>query len=156
KNYRFSVTVQNATGINNCVSLLVKEGQMEVAPIPDQPYKKVKEVGFIIHPQVITDAHATVLESRTEDDIVFHSLSWLDKNVPWEELRLRTFVRRISDGAEFDLESKTIPFAQSPSVGGVLQFNYNEYLPQFLDSPERNKVELRLTGASTALDYEVE
>ena len=86
-------------------------------------------------------------ESRTEDDIVFHSIFRLDKNVPWEELRLRTFVRRISDGAEFDLESKTIPFSQFPSVGGVLQFNYNEYLPQFLDSPERNKVELRLTGS---------
>lgn len=156
KNYRFSVTVQNATGINNCVSLLVKEGQMEEAPIPDQPYNKVDEVGFIIHPQIITDVHSTTLESRTEDDIVFHSIFRLDKNVAWEELRLRTFVRRISDGAEFDLESKTIPFGQFPEVGGVLQFNYNEFLPQFLDSPERNKVELRLTGTSTALDYEVE
>lgn len=156
KNYRISVTVQNDSGVNNCVSLLVKEGVLEIAPIPDQPYNNVDEVGFIIHPQTLADPHTQSLESRTEDDIVFHSIFRLDKNVLWEELRLRTFVRRISDGAEFDLESKTIPFAQFPMVGGVLQFNYNEYIPQFLDSPDRNKIELRLTGTSAGIDYEVE
>lgn len=156
RGFRLSVSVQSATGINNNVSLTALLNVLELAPIPDEPFNDYDELGFITHPLTINDTHVTNLESRTEDDMVFHSIFRLNKSVEWEEMRLRVFVRRISDNLEFNLESRIIPFSQFPIVGGVIQLNHFEEIQQFLDAPERNKLSLKLTGNTTGLDYEVE
>lgn len=156
RGFRLSVSVQSDTGINNNVSLTALLNVLELAPIPDEPFNDYDELGFITHPLTINDTHVTNLESRTEDDMVFHSVFRLNKSVEWEEMRLRVFVRRISDNLEFNLESRIIPFSQFPMVGGVIQLNHFEEIQQFLDAPERNKLSLKLTGNETGSDYEVE
>lgn len=156
RGFRLSVSVQSDTGINNNVSLTALLNVLELAPIPDEPFNDYDELGFITHPLTINDTHVTNLESRTEDDMVFHSIFRLNKSVEWEEMRLRVFVRRTSDNLEFNLESRTIPFSQFPMVGGVIQLNHFEEIQQFLDAPERNKLSLKLTGNETGSDYEVE
>lgn len=156
RGFRLSVSVQSDTGVNNNVSLTALLNVLELAPIPDEPFNDYDELGLITHPLTINDTHVTNLESRTEDDMLFHSVFRLDKNVEWEEMRLRVFVRRVSDNLEFNLENRVIPFSQFPMVGGVIQLNHLEEIQQFLDAPERNKLSLKLTGNETGSDYEVE
>lgn len=160
RRYRLSAIVESDGGTandNNAVSLILKEGLLTKAPIIGGRYTGVVSKGFHNHAQTIDDTLSTDYDGCTEDDMLFHSVFNLRKDASWKSLTLAVEVARLSDGANFALTSQIIPFNNFlVDSSGIIQFNYNESVPQFLEAPERNKIELSLNGNSTTETYEVE
>lgn len=163
RRYRIVAVVQSTGGTvndNNSVSLILKEGILTEAPIPDQPFDGVKEQGFYNHAQDINTGVSEVnYNGRTEDDMVFKAIFDLEDNEQWERINLSVEVVKDSDGTSFDLFSRNFNITGNPNapmVGGVIQLNFEEQLDQFLDAPERNKISIKNTGNTGSGTYEVE
>ncbi len=157
--YRISASVESDGGTvnnNNNVSLIAKEGLLTKAPIPNQPYDKVEQQLFFNHANDLGGVGEINYSGCTEDDILFESKFFLDKNEEWENLKLNVQVVRDSDGVSFNLFERNIPF--SPYVvtpDGIINIDFEETLQQFLDAPNRNKIKLFNTGVTTVSEYEV-
>ena len=162
RRYRISFVVQSIDGTendNNSVTLVLKQGLLTEAPIPDQLFDGVVSQGFLNHVQSIGDAAVPNYVGRTEDDFVFTSKFNLDNNEVWEKMTLDIEVVKDSDGTSFDLFSSSINFLNNPNtpmVNGVIQIDETQALAQFLDAPDRNKIELKNTGVTAVGTYEVE
>lgn len=163
RRYRVVATVQSVggdTNDNNAVPLILKEGILTKAPIPDQPFDGVKELGFLNHVQDIsTGILNPTYSGRTEDDFVLKALIDLDNNDPWESIDLSVEVVKTSDGSSFDLFNRVFNITGNPNapmVGGVIQLNFIEQLNQFLDGAGRNVITIKNTGNTGAGNYEIE
>lgn len=143
-----------ATNYSDTVNLVAWIGDTEIAPIPDEPYNGAKDVGFLNHSQGVTETTVPNLDACTEDDFMFKALMDIDENVRWESMRLVVEVERISDGLSFNLESHTLNFANVNMFNGQMQFNEVINIQQFLEAPERNKIQFKNTGVVSSGKYE--
>ena len=160
RRYRISLYAESTGGTdneNNGVSLIIQEGLLTSAPVPDQPYDKVTSALFYNHAQNIDSGVGAVnYQGCTEDDFVFKSLFNLTKSVLWERLSLSIEVVRDSDGAFFQLLNKVINFSNYiTSPDGTININYSEQINQYLDSTGRNVLTVANTGVEVGSDYEV-
>lgn len=162
RRYRISFVVESINGTendNNSAALTLKQGILTEAPIPDQLFNGVVSQGFLNHVQSIGDSPIPNYVGRTEDDFVFTSKFNLDEFEAWEKMTLDIEVVKTSDGTAFDLFSSSFNFQSNPNtpmVGGVIQLDETQPLAQFLDAPERNKIELKNTGVTASGTYEVQ
>lgn len=160
RRYRITANVETEDGTaneNNAVSLILKEGLLEKAPVNGGPFGGVSFNGFFNHSQPLTGVSSLAYAGCTEDDFVYSSLFNLEKGDTWKGLDLSIQVVNSSTGQFFDLLTRYVPF--SPYVtdlDGVIHINYLENIPQFLDSTDRNKLEVKNTGVDTVTDYEVQ
>lgn len=141
---------------NNAVALRVASGELQKADIPNQPYDKMTFQGFFNHANELSGVSEVTYNGCAEDDMLYNAKFNLEENVAWEKLNLSIQVVRNSDNVSFDLFTKSIGFDAYPMVNGKIQVNFLEVLNQFLDIPERNKLELKLTGNDSGGLYEVE
>lgn len=160
RQYRITAYVESVGGTdneNNGVCLTIQQGLLTAAPVPDQPYDKIGFQGFFNHAQNIdTGVSETNYNGCTEDDTVFKSLFSLTKGVEWEQLSLSVEVVRDSDGANFSLLNRVIPFNNfQVSPDGIINIVYAESLTQFLDGTGRNVLTVQNTGVEVGSDYEV-
>lgn len=152
--YRLTLTVQNTGGTannNNGVTLSLKEGVLTKNPVQGGVYSGVLTQLFTDH------AGVNVKDNRftTEDDFIYKSTFNLDKNQALNSLTAEVVIERDSDGSQFALVSKLIPFANYVTTpNGVIQIAFNEPIQQFLDNPQANKLTLELTGTETLTTYE--
>lgn len=160
RQYRVTAYVESVGGTdneNNGVCLTIQQGLLTAAPVPDQPYDKIGFQGFFNHAQNIdTGVSETNYNGCTEDDAVFKSLFSLTKGFEWEQLSLSVEVVRDSDGANFSLLNRVIPFNNfQVSPDGTINIVYAESLTQFLDGTGRNVLTVQNTGVEVGSDYEV-
>jgi hypothetical protein len=162
--YRISLNVESDGGTDNdndSVSKILKEGILTAAPIPDALYDDVVSSGFYNHWQDIgTGLSASTYNGCTEDDFVYKTIFNLDKSELWEQMNISVEVVKDSDGSSFILDSKTFNFNSfTMDSDGVIQFSgakSTQVIQQFLEAPERNKIQIQNTGVTTAGTYEVE
>jgi hypothetical protein len=160
RRYRITATVETAGGDeneNNSVTLILKEGILENAPVIGGTYSNVTFNGFFNHSQDLTGVSEVIYNGCTEDDILYHSKFNLKNDAEWQSLELSLRVVRDSDGQYFELFNRLIPFTSYVTdVDGVIHIDYLETIQQFLDSTDRNKIQVNNTGFGTSLDYEVQ
>ena len=158
--YRITANVEEDGGTNNdnnAVSLVARQSTLEKAEVVGGAYTTTF-AGFYNHAQdIATGTAETVYNGCTEDDLMYVSRFNLDKGTTWKTLNLNIQVERLSDGSSFDLLTKSINLEQYVvSPDGTQNINYLENLTQYLEAPERNKLQIGLTGVNTVNDYEVE
>jgi hypothetical protein len=161
KLYRVSLTVQAATvsaTINDRVSLLCRESQYEIAPIQGGVYPLVESALIYNHfSEIGVDTGSIAIDSMTEDDLLYRQVFNLEKSQVWDGINIKFIVRRISDGAMFNLFNLPFGFTQFvTSPNGTQNININQALNYELPNPLRNFVRVQLTGNSTSTTYEVE
>lgn len=160
RRFRLSVTVESDAGtanFNNSVSLIARESYLAKAPIEGGPFGGLVLSGFLNHVQESTDTVNTDYVGCTEDDMLFKSVFNLEKGAVWNSLILAVEVFRLSDGVNFALESQTISLENFlVDSNGVIQIFHEQTTQQFLESTDRNKIQLNLTGTDTSTTYEVE
>lgn len=156
RRYRLTATVEGAGGDannNNAVTLTIKEGLLEKAPIVGGLYPDVVSKIFFDHND---DTQTDAFGGCTEDDMLYRTKFNLTKNIAYKKLEATIIVERTSDGAYFELVNKSISFSNFVTTSnGVIQINYNEPIQQFLDNPSRNILSVSLSGAQTVDKYEV-
>lgn len=158
--YRLMITVESTGGTvndNNSVTIPLLEGTLEKAPIVGGPFDGVVFNGFFNHSQPLSGVSSIVYDGCTEDDFAYVSRFNLVKGDLWKALRLDVQVVNDTTGEYFDLLTRTVPF--SPYVtdlAGVIHVDFLEAINQNLDVPDRNKLEVKLTGTETVTDYEVQ
>lgn len=155
RRYRLTATVQTSGGDannNNAVTLTIKEGLLEKAPIVGGIYPDVVDINFLDHNN---DVQANNYQGCTEDDFLFKSKFNLTKGIAYKKLEATIIVQRDSDDAYFELVNKPISFSNYvTATNGAIQLNYNEPIQQFLDNSNRNILSLGLTGTETSEKYE--
>ena len=160
RRYRITATVETTGGDaneNNSVTLILKEGLLEKAPVIGGTYDNVTFNGFFNHSQALTGISEVIYNGCTEDDFLYHSKFVLKNDAEWKSLELSLRVVRDSDGQYFELFNRLIPFTNYVTdVDGVIHIDYLENIQQFLDSTDRNKIQVNNTGFGTSLDYEVQ
>ena len=158
RRYVLAVTVESAGGTsntNNAVALTLKQGILERAPIVGSPYP-VREQAFYNHANELTGVPDNTYRGCTEDDFLYTAKFNLTQNDVWTGIETKIQVVRDSDNASFDLVSKFVNLTNFTVFNGKIQINYNEPITQYLESPERNKLEISLTGVDVATEYEVQ
>ena len=159
RRYTITATVESVGGDannNNSVTLTLKQGLLELAPIVGLPYP-VREQGFFNHANDLTGASAGTYKGCTEDDFLYRALFDLEQNDIWNALNVKVQVVRNSDFTTFDLVSKTINLTNYiTNVDGEIQVNYTEPITQYLDNPNRNVLSATLTGNDVGTKYEVQ
>jgi hypothetical protein len=154
--YRLTLTVQNTGGTannNNAVTLNLKEGILTKNPVQGGIFSGLESQAFYDHVgDLSSDKRFT-----TEDDFIYQANFFLDKGDSFNSLTASIVIERDSDGAQFALLSKLVPF--SPFIttpNGVTQINFTEPIQQFLDNPNANKLTLANTGVDSSSNYEVQ
>ena len=154
--YRVVLTCENTGGTannNNSVTLNLKQGILTKNPVQGGVYPNVDGQVFTNHA-----GQAVAVPGRflTEDDFIYTSTFKLEKNNLYQSLQATVVIERDSDGAQFDLLSRLIPFGNYVvTPNGVIQIQYTEPLQQFLDNPDANVLKLELTGVETSELYQV-
>ena len=158
--FRISVCVENTGGTANTknnVALLLHQGGYEKAPIPSTPYDKVDRSVFIAHNETLSDLGSSNYQGCTEDDFLYHSKFRLNKNETIQGFQMSVDVIRTSDNVRIArLQESFFDFASAVFLNGKYLLNFEQQLTQFLDSQDRNKISLKVTGNETSNDYEVE
>lgn len=155
RQYRFVLTCENTGGTannNNSVTLNLKEGILTKNPIQGGVYDNVDGQVFTNHA-----GQAVAIGGRfcTEDDFIYSTTFKLEKNNLYQSLQATVIIERDSDGAQFELLSRLIPFGNYVvTPNGVIQIQYTEPLQQFLDNPDANVLKLELTGVETSELYQ--
>jgi hypothetical protein len=142
---------------NNSVTLILFEGVLEEAPVIGGPYGGVGFNGFFNHSQPITGVSELVYNGCAEDDFLYVSRFKIRKDTTWSRLDLSVRIVNDTTGQYFDLLTRSVPF--SPyfvDIDNVVHIDYLETIGQALDSPDRNKLEVKNTGVVTSIDYEVQ
>lgn len=159
RRYVITATVESAGGTendNNAVSLTLKEGLLELSPVVGAPYP-VREQSFFNHANQITGVPDSTYRGCTEDDFLYKALFNFTENDTWTGIRLKIQVVRNSDSETFDLVSKFVNLTNYiVNIDGKIQINYNENITQYLESPDRNALNISLTGNDVATEYEVQ
>lgn len=155
RQYRLTINVQDDAGTannNNAVTLNLKQGQLTKNPMQGGLFPGIDTQEFYNHA-----GELSVNRFTTEDDFRYRALFNLDKNNAYQSLQTTIVIERDADGAEFELVSRLIPFANYVTTpNGIIQIQFSEPIQQFLDNPEGNKLTLELSGASTVDTYGVE
>lgn len=157
--FRVTAALADATGVSgdkSAVTLRLIDGNFIASPIPDEEFQGVVEKGYLNHSQNVGDTPQPNYYGCTEDDLLFYSKMNIDKGDKYDQLLLKVQVERISDGAVFDLQSNTLNLTNVIEVNNIYQFNETIQLQQYLDAPNRNKIEFKNTGVTTATNYEVD
>lgn len=76
----------------------------------------------------------------TEDDFGIGWIIELPENTEFNSIKFAIEV--VSGGESFALQEETINLSNLPMVGGVIQVDYTKNYAQFLESPERNKLQV--------------
>ena len=159
RRYVITATVESTGGTennNNAVSLTLKEGILELAPVIGSPYP-VREQSFFNHANDTTGTPEPTYRGCTEDDFLYKALFNFTQNEVWTGIRLKVQVVRDSDGSTFDLVSKFVNLTNYiVNIDGEIQVNYSEPITQYLESPDRNALSVTLTGNDVAPEYEVQ
>lgn len=158
--YRLSLAVESTAGTtnnNNSVTLILNEGELTAAPIPDAPFDGVRSSEFLNHAQSIATGLGEVdYNGRTEDDFIYKALLNMPENEVYEQMTIQVEVVRDSDGTSFDLYSNTLGFDNVPVISGVQQFNQTLSVNQLLDGTGRNVISFINTGVTGTGTYEAE
>jgi hypothetical protein len=158
--YRISLAVESIGGTtnnNNSVTLVISEGELTAAPIPDSPFEGVRLSEFYNHAQDISSGFGeSSYNGRTEDDFVYKAILDMPDNIAYEQLKIQVEVVRDLDGTSFDLYSTALGFSNVPIISGVQQFNESQQVNQQLDGAGRNVISLINTGGTGAGTYETE
>ena len=158
--YRLSLAVESTGGTtnnNNSVTLILNQGELTAAPIPDSPFPKVRLSEFYNHAQTIASGLGEVsYNGRTEDDFIYKALLFINENEVYEQLEIAVEVVRDSDGTTFDVYSTSLGFTNVPIILGVQQFNQTQQLNQLLDGTGRNVITFSNTGNTAIGSYETE
>ena len=153
--YRLVITAQNDSGSennNNAVTLNIKQGILTKNPNQGGIFPGIETQEFYNHAGELSTARFT-----TEDDFRYRAVFNLDKFNAYQSLQTTIVIERVSDGAEFELLSRLIPFANYITTpNGIIQIQFNEPIQQFLDNPDANKLTLALDGSETSEVYGVE
>jgi len=157
--YRVTANIEESGGTtnnNNAVSIIARQSTLDKAEVIGGIYPANSL--FYNHAQNITTGTGEIIYNGcTEDDFMYVSTLDLNKSDSWKTLNLNVQVERLSDGAAFDLLTKSINLSQYVvSPDGTQNINYLENFTQYLEADERNKLEVKLTGTSTASTYEVQ
>ena len=159
RRYRLTANIESVGGTantNNAVTLTLKEGLLTLAPIVGAPYP-VREQSFFNHANLITGVPEPTYNGCTEDDFIYKALFNFTQNDVWNSMQFKIQVVRDSNGESFDLVSKVVNLSNYiVNVDGKIQINYNENITQYLEAPERNKLEVSLTGNDVGAEYEVQ
>lgn len=160
RRYRITATVESTGGDaneNNAVTLILKEGLLEKAPVNGGVYEDVTSQAFYNHSQAKSGFATANYTGCTEDDFLYQAVFNLDSTQVYKNLALSMQVVRDSDGSFFDIFSRTINFGGYVTTpDGKQQISYTENLQQFLDSTDRNVISLGLTGSESGSLYELE
>lgn len=158
--YRISLNVENDSGTsndNNSVSLIVREGVMEKAPLIGGDFGGLVSQLFHQHNNDVGGIGALPFIGNTEDDALYVATWDFEKDAVWLSATIDTRVTRISDGQFFTLFEQPIPFTNFVTTNdGVIQIDFLLQIQQFLEAPNRNKISLKLNGNETATTYEVD
>lgn len=160
RRYRLTLNVESEGGDandNNAVCLTLKQGLLTKAPAVGGPFDEVTFQAFYNHGQDTSGAPELIYNGCAEDDMLYKALFNLEENALWKSLALKIQVVKDLDGQYFDLFSRTINFAgYVTNIDGKIQINYLEALQQFLEAPDRNKIQVNLTGNDADGMYEVQ
>lgn len=155
RQYRLTINVQDDSGTannNNAVTLNLKQGQLTKNPVQGGVFPGIETQEFYNHAGELATPRFT-----TEDDFRYKAVFNLDKFNAYQSLQTTVVIERVSDGAEFELLSRLIPFANYVTTpNGIIQIQFNEPIQQFLDNPDANKLTLALDGSETSELYGVE
>jgi hypothetical protein len=158
--YRLSLAVESTGGTtnnNNSVTLILSDGELTAAPVPDAPFDRIVSSEFLNHAQDITTGLGEAsYNGRTEDDFVYKALLQIQENDFYDQLRISVEVVRDSDGTTFELYGTTLGFQNVPILGGEQVFNETQQVNQMLDATGRNVISLINVGSSLAGTYDVE
>lgn len=156
RQYRFVLTCENTGGTannNNAVTLNLKQGILTKNPVQGGLYGNVDGQAFTDHA-----GQGVAVPGRflTEDDFIYVSTFKLEKGNNYQSLEATIVVERDSDGAQFELLSRLIPFGNYVvTPNGVIQIQFTEPIQQFLDNPDANVLKLELTGVETTELYQL-
>lgn len=157
RRYRLTVTVSSTGGDaneNNAVTLVLKEGILEKAPVNGGVYEDVTFSGFYNHSQPLDGVATPNYSGCAEDDFVYRTQFYLDSTNVYKSLNVQMQVVRDSDGQFFTLFERLINFSNYVTTpDGIQQINYTEQLQQFLDSDDRNIISLQLSGLDVGTQY---
>ena len=158
--YRIALNVEGDEGTantNNAVSLIVSQGLMLEAPKIGGDFDGLRNQIYYDHAHDIGGTGFLPLIGNPEDDILYFATIDFEKSDTWVSANLDVRITRDSDGEYFILQEQPIPF--SPYVttpDGVQQINFSQQIQQFLEAPNRNKVEMKVNGNDTPTTYEID
>jgi len=151
--FKFALTVQTDGGTatnNDRTTLAVWEGSLLEQVPTGGIMTEIEDFFFDNHIDL------GVREAWTEDDIRVHGTYRLNKVDDYSAASFRVQVVRDTDGAAFDLYSKTINAAAFPiTPDGIRLFNFNELLNFELPNPNRSNIQLVYTGLEDTNTYQV-
>jgi hypothetical protein len=156
---RLTATVESTGGDaneNNGVTLTLKEGLLDKAPVAGGVYTDLDFQGFFNHSQELSGTAELIYDGCTEDDFLYRALFKLDSTQVYKSLTINMQVVRDSDEQLFNIFQRTINFNNYvTTLNGQQQINYIEQLNQFLDVPNRNELRLQLTGVTDGDLYQL-
>jgi hypothetical protein len=160
RNYRIGLNVESVGGtvnVNNSVSLAVSEGLMEKAPLIGGDFDGLRSATFYNHKNIIGGAGAATFPGNPEDDVLYYANIDFEKADTWSSATLDIRITRDSDGLFFILDEQFIPFGSYVTTNdGVQQIDFLQQIQQYLESPDRNKIQMLVNGNDTPTTYELD
>jgi hypothetical protein len=158
--YRIALNVEGDEGTpntNNAVSLIVSEGLMIEAPKVGGDFDGLRSQIYYDHKNDIGGVGVMPYIGNPEDDVLYFATIDFEKADTWVSANLDVRITRDSDGEYFILQSQPIPFAPYVTTpDGVQQIQFLQPIQQFLDAPNRNKVQMQVNGNETPTTYEID
>ena len=158
--YRIAINVEGDEGTpntNNAVSLIASEGLMIEAPKVGGDFDGLRSQIFYDHKNDIGGVGVLPYIGNPEDDVLYFATIDFEKADTWASANLDVRITRDSDSEFFILQEQPIPFAPYVTTpDGVQQIDFLQSIQQFLDAPNRNKIEMKLNGNDTPTTYEVD
>lgn len=154
------ITIQNQSdGFDDATVVVAFQGQADIQPPIGEEAEEVTAIDFYNHGMEagVDDPIAGSVSALTEDDILCKSTMNFNKSDNYDAFKVMFRVVNNSNGAFFDLFSRTINLNQYPTTNdGKILINYSENLGYQLPNPERNVLSLEFNGNEDATTYEVE